>query len=85
MCPDISMCANDETCGLAAKCYRSQKSGTEPSEYRQAWMNFKPSPVGCDDRLPVYDATRIADFGKELFRELGSEPATEDARVKEEG
>ena len=38
--PDISMCASED-CPLAVNCYRSEKSGTKPSEFWQAYADFK--------------------------------------------
>ena len=38
--PDIAMCANPN-CPLAVDCYRSTKSGTKPSEFRQAYSPFQ--------------------------------------------
>lgn len=35
--PDISMC-DSTTCPLKYKCYRNPASGTQPSEFRQAWF-----------------------------------------------
>lgn len=40
--PDISMCANKE-CPSANKCYRFM---VKPTEYRQAYMEFKPDSTG---------------------------------------
>lgn len=38
--PDISMCNSDD-CPLAVDCYRSSRSGTKPSEFSQAYAQFK--------------------------------------------
>lgn len=38
--PDISLCANSNTCPLNSTCYRATESRTKPSELRQAWMSF---------------------------------------------
>jgi len=38
--PDITMCASDG-CPLAHHCYRSPQSGTQSSEWRQAWGYFE--------------------------------------------
>jgi hypothetical protein len=44
--PDISMCA--AKCPVSKKCYRHPDSGTEPTEWRQAWRAFEPTDgVGC--------------------------------------
>ena len=42
--PDISMC-DSTTCPLAKTCYRNEKSGTKPSEFRQAYF-FGPAEEG---------------------------------------
>lgn len=39
--PDISMCA-DADCPFAVRCYRSPKSDTKPSDFRQAWFLESP-------------------------------------------
>lgn len=49
--PDISMCA-DEICPSRETCYRSPASGTKPTEYRQAWMEFRRDPDS--ERCPDY-------------------------------
>lgn len=60
--PDISMCWN-ETCPIAATCYRSPASGTKPAEYRQAWISFEPTiaedgTATCPYFMPVYEGVR---------------------------
>lgn len=71
--PDISMCSTDDNCGVATNCYRSEKSGTKPTEFRQSYMAFKPcalvSHYGCSSWIPTQPLRAIA---------------TEDARMKEE-
>lgn len=57
------MCAAED-CPLAVDCYRSKKSGTKPSEFRQAYSQFKwvDNEAGvphCDDFwLNPYKAER---------------------------
>ena len=51
--PDISMC-DSETCELATTCYRNAKSGTKPSEYRQAYFFGLPyEGEECDKYWPT--------------------------------
>ena len=51
--PDIFMCRHP-TCPSRRSCYRHSASGTQPSDFRQAWMVFQPEPLGvCDYYLPV--------------------------------
>lgn len=42
MCPDISMCAN-ENCGLKKKCYRFT---AEPCEWMQSYSDFEQDDKG---------------------------------------
>ncbi len=47
--PDISMCDNKD-CPKAPQCYRNQMSGTQPNQWRQSYMDFKPDADGnCKD------------------------------------
>ena len=38
--PDITMCAATD-CAMSKVCYRHRDSGTEPSEFWQAFCNFQ--------------------------------------------
>jgi hypothetical protein len=47
--PDISMCLN-KTCPLAKECYRFN---AKPSEYSQAYADFKPKGLKCEYFMPI--------------------------------
>ena len=48
--PDISMC-DSTRCQVRTICARHGASGTEPSEYRQAYMEFGDAP--CAYEMPT--------------------------------
>jgi len=50
--PDITMCDN-RNCPVSRSCHRSPLSGTQPSQYRQAWSIFKGGS-GCDGYWSIY-------------------------------
>ena len=56
--PDISMCAT-ANCPIKHECYRSEASGTKPSEWRQSWSAFSwrqiedDGEVLCDNFWPT--------------------------------
>jgi hypothetical protein len=56
--PDITMCAH-ELCPLAAKCRRSEKSGTVPDSEWQSYIDYaryvtlSPSGYSCEMKLDL--------------------------------
>jgi hypothetical protein len=66
--PDISMC-RDAECPARAKCYRNQASGTQPSEYRQAYANFHRGPEfgRCFEFWPTIAAADLPKHGPATF------------------
>ena len=55
--PDITMC-NSDTCPLAKTCYRNERSGTKPSEYRQAYyLGLSKEGDQCKQYWPIKGET----------------------------
>ena len=54
--PDISMCTNFG-CSLAKTCYRSEESGTQPSQYRQSYLSPKNDGANCEYYFPIFRKT----------------------------
>lgn len=53
--PDITMCKS-QICPRRFTCYRSEESGTKPSEYRQSWfvLGEENTPISENDSCAYY-------------------------------